>query len=71
MRCVDATKVKHEEELTSAEEKAFLKADTLQRGAIISVLDENIVDPFLSITMGKDMWDAFEAKFGVMEQFYD
>jgi hypothetical protein len=50
------------------------------RGAIISVPGENIVDSYLSLTMGKDMWDALEDKFGVsdigsklyiMEQFYD
>jgi hypothetical protein len=50
------------------------------KGAILSVLGENIVDPYYSLTTGKDMWDALEAKFGVsdagselyvMEQFYD
>jgi hypothetical protein len=50
------------------------------RGAVISVLGENIVDSYLSLTTGKDMWDALEAKFGVsdacselyvMEQFFD
>jgi hypothetical protein len=50
------------------------------RGAIISVLGENIVDSYMSITTGKDMWDALEAKFGisdigselyVMEQLFD
>jgi hypothetical protein len=49
------------------------------RGAIISVLGENIVDLYLSIA-GKNMWDALEAKFGVsdvgsqlyvMEEFFD
>ncbi|KAK1649667.1 hypothetical protein QYE76_067472 [Lolium multiflorum] len=80
MRCFDATKGKPEGELTPLEEKAFEDADTLLRGAIISVLGENIVDSYLSISTGKDMWDAIEAKFGVsdagselyvMEQFYD
>ncbi|XP_071683135.1 uncharacterized protein [Lolium perenne] len=80
MRCFDATKGKPEGEITPLEEKAFEDADTLLRGAIISVLGENIVDSYLSISTGKDMWDAIEAKFGVldagselyvMEQFYD
>ncbi len=80
MKCFDAAKGKPEGELTPAEEKVFQEADTLLRGAILSVLGENIIDPYLSITTGKGMWDALEAKFGVsdagselyvMEQFYD
>jgi hypothetical protein len=47
---------------------------------LLSTLGENIVDLYLSISMGKDMWDAIEAKFGVsdagselyvMEKFYE
>jgi hypothetical protein len=80
MRCFDASKGKPQRELTPLEEKAFEEADNLMRGAIISVLGENIVDSYMSITTGKDMWDALEAKFGVsdagselyvMEQFFD
>jgi hypothetical protein len=80
MRCFDASKGKPQRELTPLEEKAFEEADNLMRGAIISVLGDNIVDSYLSITTGKDMWDALEAKFGVsdagselyvMEQFFD
>jgi hypothetical protein len=80
MRCFDASKGKPQRELTPVEEKAFEKADNLVRGAIISVLGENIVDSYLSITTGKDMWDALEAMFGVlyasnelyvMEQFFN
>jgi hypothetical protein len=80
MRCFDASKGKPQRELTPIEDKAFEEADNLMRGAIISVLGENIVDSYLSLTTGKDMWDALEAKFGVsdvgselyvMEQFFD
>src|SRR6266542_1148271 len=80
MRCFEVSRGKPEGELTSAEEKAFQEADTLFRGAVLSVLGENIVDSYMSIATGKDMWDALEAKFGVsdagselyvMEQFYD
>jgi hypothetical protein len=80
MRCFDASKGKPHRELTPIEEKAFEEADNLMRGAIISVLGENIVDSYLSITTGRDMWDALEAKFGVsdadselyvMEQFFE
>jgi hypothetical protein len=80
MKCFDASKGKPQRELTPIEEKAFEEADNLMRGAVISVLGENIVDSYLSLTMGKDMWDVLEAKFGVsdtgselyvMEQFFD
>ena len=80
MRCFEASKGKPEGELTPAEEKAFQEADILFRGAVLSVLGENIVDSYMSIATGKDMWDALETKFGVsdagselyvMEQFYD
>jgi hypothetical protein len=80
MRCFDASKGKPKRELTPIEENAFEEADNLMRGAVISVLSENIVDLYLSLTTGKDMWDALEAKFGVsdagselyvMEQFFD
>jgi hypothetical protein len=67
MRCLDRTKGKPERLLTPLEEKAFKEADTPLRGAIISVLSKNIVDSYLSITTGKDMWDALEAKFGVSD----
>jgi hypothetical protein len=47
MRCFDATNDKHEGEITPLEENFFEEADTLSRGAIISVLHENIVDSYL------------------------
>ena len=34
---------------------------------VFSVLGENIVDSYMSIAIGKDMWDALEAKFGVSD----
>jgi hypothetical protein len=55
-------------------------ADNLFRGAILSILAENLVDTCLMLPSGKDIWDALEAKFGVsdacgelyvMEQLYD
>ena len=56
------------------------RGDNLFRDAIISVQPKNLVDTYLTLSMGKDVWDALEAKFGVsdagselyvMEQFYD
>jgi hypothetical protein len=37
----------------------------------ISFLGENIVDSYLSISTGKDMWDAVEAKSGVSENIIE
>ncbi|WVZ61407.1 hypothetical protein U9M48_011286, partial [Paspalum notatum var. saurae] len=62
------------------EGKAFEGADNLFRGAVISALAETIVDSYMHLFTGKEMWDALEAKFGVsdagcelyiMEQFHD
>ena len=52
--------------------------DTLFKAALLSVLDDSIVDSYMLFDSGKDMWDALEATFGpsgagnelyVMEQF--
>ena len=68
------------EQFTPEEERAFVAADNLFRGAIMSVLAESLVDTYLLLPSGKDVWDALEAKFGVsdaggelyvMEQLYD
>ena len=80
MSCYNAIQGKPEGELTPVQEEAFQKTDTLFRAALISVLGDNIVDSYMSLGSGKDMWAALEAKFGasdvgselyVMEQFYD
>ena len=79
MGCYDATKGNPEGDLNPAQLEAF-KIDTLFKGALLSVLDDSIVDSYMSFENGKDMWAALEAKFGasdagselyVMEQFYD
>nr|AAP44618.1 putative polyprotein [Oryza sativa Japonica Group] len=66
--------------LSPEEEVKFEASDCLFRGALISVLADNIVDVYMQMPSRKDMWDALEAKFGVsdagselyaMEQFYD
>jgi predicted GNAT family N-acyltransferase len=68
------------EQFTPEEEQAFMAADNLFRGAVISVLTENLVDFYLTTTSGKELWDALETKYGVsdagselyvMEQFCD
>nr|ABA96872.1 retrotransposon protein, putative, Ty1-copia subclass [Oryza sativa Japonica Group] len=66
--------------LSPKEDVKFEASNCLFRGALISVLADNIVDVYIHMPSGKDMWDALEAKFGVsdagselyvMEQFYD
>jgi hypothetical protein len=68
------------EQFTPNEEQAFMAADNLFRGAVISILTENLVDFYLTATSGKELWDALETKYGVsnaeselyvMEQFCD
>jgi hypothetical protein len=67
-------------QFTPEEEQAFMAADNLFRGAVISVLAENLVDFYLTTTSGKELWDALETKYNVsdagselyvMEQFCD
>ncbi len=65
MSCYDATLGKPEGDLSPQQEQAFQKTDTLFKAALLSVLGENIVDPYASFDNGKDMWAALEAKFGV------
>jgi hypothetical protein len=61
-------------------EEKFNVDDYLFRGAIISVLVDNLVDTYLQRKTGKDIWEALEAQYGasdaggelyVMEQFLD
>src|SRR5438045_7368110 len=64
----------------SNEDSAFEAADNLFRGVVISVLGENLVDAYMHLFTGQELWEALEAKFGVsdagselyvMEQFHD
>jgi transcription elongation factor GreA-like protein len=65
---------------TTKEERAFQHADTTFKAAILSVLEDSIVDAYVSLQTGKEMGEALEAKYGVsdagselyvMEQFHD
>ncbi|XP_066167044.1 uncharacterized protein [Oryza sativa Japonica Group] len=81
MQCFFVSRGKPSEPPLFPEEEAKFEAtDCLFRGALISVLADSIVDVYMHMPSGKDMWDALEAKFGVsdvdselyvMEQFYD
>ena len=80
MYCYDATKGKHEGDLNPTQQEAFQNMDTLFKAALLSVLDDSIVDSYMLFDSSKDMWVALEATFGpsgtgnelyVMEQFCD
>jgi hypothetical protein len=47
--------------------KKFNANDNLFRGAIISVLVDNLVDTYLQRKTGKDIWEALEAQHGASD----
>ena len=54
------------DQYTPEEESAFETSDNLFRGCLISVLAENLLDTYIRLTTGKQMWDALEAQYGVL-----
>jgi hypothetical protein len=48
-------------------EEKFNADDNLFRGAIISVLVDNLVDTYLQRKAGKDIWEALEAQYGASD----
>ena len=80
MQCYAATKGKPEGDLEPAQQEAFERVDTMFKSALLGIIDDSIVDPYMSFDNDKDMWAALEALFGasdagselyIMEQFYD
>ena len=80
MYCYDATKGKPEGDLNPTHHEAFQNMDTLFKAALLSVLDDSIVDSYMLFDSGKEMWAALEATFGasgagnefyIMEQLCD
>ena len=68
------------EQFTPKEEEKFKVADNLFWGTVISALHSKYEDSCLRYTLGKELWDALDAKFGVsnvgselyiMEQLFD
>ncbi|KAK1605592.1 hypothetical protein QYE76_029265 [Lolium multiflorum] len=66
--------------LTPEEDKAFGDATVIFVGVVLSVLGDKLVDAYLHIRNGKELWDALDAKFDAadaggelyaMEQFND
>ena len=52
---------------TPDEERAFKHADNMFKAAILSMLGDFIVDAYVPLQTGKEMWDALEAKYGVSD----
>ncbi|WVZ85747.1 hypothetical protein U9M48_032635 [Paspalum notatum var. saurae] len=74
------SKGKPEGDLSDADLQRFTESNTLFRGAILSALTDRLVDVYMHIKDGKELWDALEAKFGasdagsdlyIMENFHD
>ena len=66
MNCYHAAQRKPEQ-FTYEEEQKFLAADSLFRGAVISALHPKYEKNYISCTLGKELWDALEAKFRVFD----
>ncbi|XP_066311204.1 uncharacterized protein [Miscanthus floridulus] len=65
---------------TPNKEHAFKHVDTTFKATILSMLEDSIVDAYVPLQTGKEIWDALEAKYGVsdagselyaIEQFHD
>jgi hypothetical protein len=65
---------------TLVEDNAFLDADVRLRVGLLSVLGDTIVNAYVPLQFGKEMWDALEERYRVsdvgselyvMEQFHD
>ena len=66
MNCYHAAQGKPEQ-YTPEEEQKFMAADNLFRGAMISVLHSKYEDSYIPYTIGKELQDTFDAKFGVSD----
>jgi hypothetical protein len=53
--------------LTPEEDKVFGNATVIFVGAVLSVLGDKLVDAYLHIQNGKELWDALDAKFGAAD----
>ena len=78
MHCYFATEPRVVGPHTPDEERAFKHADTMFKDAILSMLEDSIVDAYVPLQTGKEIWDVLKAKYGVsgvgselyvMEQF--
>jgi hypothetical protein len=49
------------------EEELARNADTRFRAGLLGVLGDTIVDAYVSLHTGKEMWEALEARYGVSD----
>lgn len=43
---------------STEDERVFQDANTMLRGAIIGVLGDSVVDTYVTMSTGKEMWDT-------------
>ena len=68
MHCEHVVRGKRIEPPLSAEEaRRFDEADNLFRGDLLSVLAESMLQVYMDMPTGKDVWDALETKFGIAD----
>ena len=65
---------------TPDKERAFKHADNMLKSAILSMLGDSIVDAYVPLQTGKEIWDALKSRYAVsdagselyvMKQFHD
>jgi len=66
MNCFHAALGKPKQ-FTPEEEQKFMATDKLFRGAVISALYRKYEDNYIRYMIGKELWDALDAKFGVSD----
>jgi len=68
MHCEHVVRGKRiEPPLSAEEERRFDEADNLFREALLSVLAESMLQVYMDMPTGKDVWDALETKFGIAD----
>jgi hypothetical protein len=58
---------RHRKSPQGVSEEKFNADDNLFRGAIISVLVDNLVDTYLQRKTRKDIWESLEAQYGASD----
>jgi len=53
--------------LSTKEESMFSQTDNLFKGPLISIIVESMLQVYMDLPMGKDMWDAHEANFRIAD----
>jgi hypothetical protein len=56
---------------TSEEEHAFQHGDTTCKAALLSIIGDSLVNAYVQLSIGKAMWDALEARYGVSDADFE